>query len=63
VRVHLAIEHPLQLEPADPAFETGSVALDVARSALVVLALREFQQLGRVGDRLGGAVQLRKLGS
>jgi hypothetical protein len=62
VRVHLAVEHPLQLEPADTAFEIHGVALDVLRSARIVLALGEFQQLRSVGDGFGGAVELRKLG-
>jgi hypothetical protein len=63
VRVHLAVEHPLQLETAYAAFEAGGFALDVLRRGFVVLAFGQLEQLGSVGDRLRGAIELRKLGS
>jgi hypothetical protein len=56
------MEHPLQLEPADAAFQMRGVTLDVARSAFVVLALGQFQQFRGVGDRFGRAVELTELG-
>jgi hypothetical protein len=62
VRVHLAVEHPLQLEPADAAFEIRGVTLDVARSALVVLALGQLQQFRGVGDGFRSAIELTELG-
>jgi hypothetical protein len=61
MRIHLAIEHPLQLELAHAAFEAHCVPLDVFRGALVVLALGELEQLRGVGDGLGRAVQLLEL--
>jgi hypothetical protein len=63
VRVHLAVEHALELEFAYPALETGGVALDVLRGSLVVFAFGELQQLRRIRDALGGAVELRELGA
>jgi hypothetical protein len=62
MRVHLAVEHPLQLEAAHTAFEAGGFALDVLRCGLVVLAFGQVEQLGSVGDRVGRPIQLRKLG-
>jgi hypothetical protein len=63
VRVHLAIEHALQLEAAHACFEPDSLTLDILRGALVVFAFRELQELRGIGDRLGRAVQLGELGS
>jgi len=61
------MEHALQLELAHPLFQSVRVLLDFGGGALVVLALGELEQLGGVGDRVGGAVdfvQLRgKLGA
>jgi hypothetical protein len=61
VRVHLAVEHALQLEPAHAAFEAGRVALDVLRGGRVVLAFGQVQQLRGVRDGFGGAVELGQL--
>jgi len=63
VRVHLAVEHALQLELADAAFEAHRVALDVARRGLIVLAFRELEQLRGIGNGLAGAVELVDLGA
>jgi len=57
------VKHPLQLEPADAAFEALGIPLDILRGALVVLAFSELEQLGRIGNGFGGAVQLGQLGS
>jgi hypothetical protein len=61
VRIHLAVEHALQLELAHAAFEVHRVTLDVFRGALVVLALGELEQLRGIGDGLGRAIQLLEL--
>jgi hypothetical protein len=63
VRVHLAAEHALQLELAHAAFERRRIALDVARRRLVVLALGELEQLGRIRDGFACAVELVELGA
>jgi hypothetical protein len=62
VRVHLAVEHALQLEAAHAPFEPDGLTLDVLRGARVVLALGELEQLGRIGDGFGRAVELFELG-
>jgi hypothetical protein len=63
VRVHLAVEHALQLEPAHAPFEADGFALDVLRGGFVVLAFGQFEQFRGGGDRRRGAIQLGKLGS
>lgn len=62
VRIHLAVEHALQFELAHAAFEAIRVFLNIGGGAFVVLALGELEQLCRVGDGLGGAVDLFELG-
>jgi hypothetical protein len=62
VGVHLAIEHPLELEAAHAPFEAGGFALDVLRRGFVVFAFGQLEQLGRIRDRLGSPIQLGKLG-
>jgi hypothetical protein len=56
VRVHLVGEHPLELETADIRLERYGLGLDILCRRLVVLALRELQQLAGVGNSLGGLV-------
>jgi hypothetical protein len=58
VRVHLATEHSLELEFSDVHFEAFGVLLQVARCAFVVFAFRELEQLARIIDGLGRAVDL-----
>ncbi len=62
MRVHLAVEHALELEMAHLGFQALRVALDVARGSLVASRFRELQQLGGLGDALGGAVDLADVG-
>jgi hypothetical protein len=62
VRVHLAVEHALELEAADALLEARGIPLDVLRSRLVVLAFGELEQLYRIRDPLAGAVELTQLG-
>jgi hypothetical protein len=62
VRVHLPAEHALELESADLAVEPRSVLLYVPGGRLVALALGELQQLRRIVDAFGGAIDLRDLG-
>jgi hypothetical protein len=62
VRVHLAAEHALELKVAHLRFQTLGIALDVARRALVALALGQIQQLGRILDPLDRPLDLRDLG-
>ena len=61
MRIHLAVEHALELELAHALFETVGVFLDCSGSRFVVLALGEIEELGRVGNRLRGAVELIEL--
>jgi hypothetical protein len=63
VRVHFAAEHALELEAAHALFEAGRIPLDVLRRGLVVLAFSQIEQLGRIRDRLAGAIELGELGS
>jgi hypothetical protein len=57
VGVHLAREHAAELELRDPLLERSGVALEVAQAGLVAFGLDEVQQLGRVGDAAGDAVE------
>jgi hypothetical protein len=56
MRIHLPVEHALELELAYFALEPLGLPGDVARSGLVVVTLGEIQQLTGVGDALRGAV-------
>jgi hypothetical protein len=55
------MEHALQLELAHAGFETVRVLLDLGRSGFVVFAFGELEELGRVGDGFGRAVELLQL--
>jgi hypothetical protein len=55
--IHLAAEHALELELAHAGLELAGVALDVARSGLVVFTFRHFKQLRRIADRAAGAIE------
>jgi hypothetical protein len=59
VRVHLAAKHALELETANLPLEPLRILPDVACSGLVALALGQLQQLLRIADALGGAIDLR----
>jgi len=48
---------------ADLALEALRVALDVARRALVAFRFGELEELARVADALGGAVELADVGA
>jgi hypothetical protein len=63
VRVHLATEHTLELEAADFGLEPLGVRLDVPGGRLIALALGQIQQLRRIVDTLGGAVDVGDLGT
>jgi hypothetical protein len=56
------VEHALQFQLAHAGFETVGVFLDFSGGGFVVLALSELEQLGGVGDALGGAVDFLQLG-
>jgi hypothetical protein len=58
VGVHLAGEHAAELEQGDALLEGGGVTLEVGESRRVALGLDEFEQLGRVGDAPGDAVEI-----
>jgi hypothetical protein len=62
VRIHLAVEHALQLELAYSPLEPCGILLDVRGSALVVFAFRKLKELCGIGDGLGSPVQLLELG-
>src|SRR6185437_9097680 len=59
VRIHLAAKHALELEAANLALEPLGVALDIAGGGLIALPLGELEELGRIADSLGGALDLR----
>jgi hypothetical protein len=58
VRIHLLVEHALELEPAYIRLESLRVRLDDACGGLVVLALSQLQELGGISDSLAGAIDL-----
>jgi hypothetical protein len=62
VRIHLGAKHALEFQPAHTRFQLQGVALDLARSRFVVLALGHFQQLRCIADRGAGAVKIAQLG-
>jgi hypothetical protein len=57
------MEHALELEATHAPFQAGRLSLDVLGGAFVVLALGEIEQLGRIGDGFGRAIELGELGS
>jgi hypothetical protein len=61
VRVHRAAEHALELEFAHIGLERIGLAFDLARGGLVVLGLRQRQQLRRVLQRDAGAFEILEL--
>jgi hypothetical protein len=63
VRVHLAAEHAFELEPANLAFELLGIAPDVLGGGLITLPLGQLEQLRRIGDALGRAIDLREVGA
>ena len=62
MRVHLAVEHALQLEAAHFGLETLRVVIDIARGCLVSFAFRELEKLRCVRYALGGALDLPRIG-
>jgi hypothetical protein len=56
VRVHLAVEHALQLELTHVGFEAGGLPGDVVGGALVVFRFRQVQQLTGIGDAADGLI-------
>ena len=56
------MEHALQFELAHAGFEPIGILLDFGGGGFVVLAFCELEQLGSVGDSLGGAVDFLELG-
>jgi hypothetical protein len=62
VRVHLAAKHALELEAPHIALEPLGVPADVARRGLIALPFGEVEELRRIGDALGGPIELRHVG-
>jgi hypothetical protein len=56
------VEHALQFQLAHAGFEPIGVLLDFGGGGFVILAFGELEQLGGVGDALGGAVDFLELG-
>ncbi len=52
------MKHPLELEATHVHFETPRIALDVACGGLIAFGLRQFEQLGGIGDCFGRPVEL-----
>jgi hypothetical protein len=63
VGVHLAPEHALELETANLPFEPLRILPDVLRGRLVAFSLGQLQELLRIADALGGAIDLRDVGA
>jgi hypothetical protein len=63
VRVHLTAEHALELETANVPLEPLGILPDVAGSGLVTLPFGQLQELLRIADALGGAIDLRDVGA
>jgi hypothetical protein len=63
VRIHLTAEHALELETANLPFEPLGILPDVPRGRLVAFPLGKLQQLLRIADALGGAIDLRDVGA
>jgi hypothetical protein len=63
VRVHLAAEHALELETAHLPLESLRVLTYVPGGGLVALTLGQLQELLRIADALGGAIDLRDVGA
>jgi hypothetical protein len=55
------MEHALELEIAHAPLDALRIAFDVLGGGFIVLALGEIEQLGGVGDGLGGAIELIEL--
>src|SRR5918995_3019519 len=55
--IHFAMEHPLELEAADLVFEHLCLTLDVLCGRCIVLAFREVEQLGGIGNSLACSVK------
>jgi hypothetical protein len=62
MRIHLAAEHPLELEPPHARLERTGVALDLPCRRLVVFAFRQLEQFGGVTDSQIGAIEFLDLG-
>ncbi|MGH8288674.1 MAG: hypothetical protein ACREV7_06545 [Steroidobacteraceae bacterium] len=62
MRVHLPAEHALELEAPHIALEPLGIPVDVARRGLITLRFGELEELRRIGNALGGAIELRDVG-
>jgi hypothetical protein len=62
VRVHLAVEHALQLEAAHLGFEPLCIGVDVASGGFVSLAFGKLEELRCVRYAFGGALDLAGVG-
>jgi hypothetical protein len=62
VRIHLAAEHTLQLEAAYGGLEPLGIPPDVLGGGFIALSLGQLQELRRVGDILGGAIDIGDVG-
>jgi hypothetical protein len=58
MRIHLLVEHALELEAAHSFFERLGVVLDGTRGSFVVLALGQLEQLCGVSNSLARPIYL-----
>jgi hypothetical protein len=58
VRIHLLVEHALELETANVCLQGHGFGLDIASRRLVVLTLCQLEQLGGIGNSLRRPVNL-----
>jgi hypothetical protein len=58
VRIHVATEHALEFQLANPGLDLAGIARDLARRFLIVLGLGQFQQFTGVARRIQRAVKI-----
>jgi hypothetical protein len=62
MRVHLAVEHSLELEAANLVLEPLRVFVDVLRGSLVTFRFRELEELRGIRDPFRSALDLACIG-
>jgi hypothetical protein len=63
MRIHLAAEHALELEPAHGSLEARPLLLELDRSRLVAFGFCHGEQLEGIARAIAGAVEVGELGA
>jgi hypothetical protein len=63
VRIHVATEHALEFELANPGLDLAGIERDLARRLLIVLGLGQLQQFTGVARRIQRAVEIGDFGA